>query len=109
MESKIVKLNNTGEYFYVSFNPYQMIDEVKLVKNKEEATLFQKDALVLENEKDTKINIGESRMKTFSLYLHYKGIKADDVTIETIDAPEQHFLTKKQMKEIRIAMCLIIA
>ncbi len=109
MESIIVKLNSAGEYFYVSFNPSNRIEEVKLVKNKDDASLFQRDSLIIENENGNKISLGANRMAEFSLYCFSKGIGINDITIEKIDAPEQHFLTNKQMEMIKTAMYIIIA
>lgn len=100
MESIILKLNKTQEYLNVSFNTYQIIDEVRLVKNRNEATLFQNSALIIENEKGDKFSLGAKRMTEVSLYMHYKGIKAHDLTIIKFDAPEQGLLTDKQIKDI---------
>jgi hypothetical protein len=100
MKSYIVKLNETGEYFQVEYYIIT-INKVAFTKDKKKATIFQQggDEILAPNGVD-KISFNKIRSNEFSFFLHCKGIKANDITIEELDAPIQPLLTKKQQREI---------
>ena len=96
MKSYIVKLNETGRYFKVEYE-ITTIRQVSLVGDKRKATIFQDSGneTIAPNGIDI-ISWNKIRSKEFSLYLYFKGIKSDDITIEELDAKEQPLLTKNQ-------------
>ncbi len=100
MKSDVVKLNSTGKYFQVEFTQYNSIQSVKMVDNKKEATIFQEEGNILKGEKGGKIKIGQTRCTEFSFFLHAQGIKTQDITVETFDAPEQPLFSKQQRIKI---------
>jgi hypothetical protein len=101
MKSYIVKLNETGEYFQVEYY-ITTINKVAFTKNKEKATIFQDggDETLAPNGVD-KVSFNKMRSNEFSFFLHCKGVKSEDITVEYIDAPIQPLLTKRQQQEIR--------
>lgn len=102
MKSYIVKLNETNEYFQVAFSPYNTIEELKFVKKKKDATLFQEDANIHRNERGDEMKIGNMRCRVFNELLYRKGVKKEDITVESFDAPEQSLLTNKQKREFNL-------
>ncbi len=101
MKSYIVKLNETGEYFQVEYY-ITTISKVAFTKNKKKATIFQQggDETIAPNGID-KISFNKIRSTEFSFFLHQRGIKANDITVEELDAPIQPLLTKRQQREIK--------
>ena len=100
MKSYIVKLNETGEYFQVEYY-VTTISKVAFTKNKKKATIFQQggDETLAPNGLD-KISFNKIRSTEFSFFLYQIGIKANDITVEEMDAPIQPLLTKAQQREI---------
>lgn len=114
MKSYRVKLNETGKYFEVSFAPMDTIEHIKMVDQKEDATIFQPDANIIKlKEGDflhkiyndcfgvSEIKVGNQRMAVFSLALQQMGLKREHLTIEEFDAPEQSPFSKTQQEEIK--------
>jgi hypothetical protein len=98
MKSQIIKFNKTGEYFLVQFTLLNTIIGVKTVKEKDKATMFQEDA-VLKNENGAEFKIGSIRCAEFVVFMNWRGITKDDITIETFDAPEQEFFNDPKSLE----------
>ena len=101
MKSYRVKLNETSEYFQVEYYITTII-KVAFTKNKKKATIFQQggDETIAPNGID-KISFNKIRSNEFSFVLHQNGIKANDITVEELDAPIQPLLTKSQQREIK--------
>ena len=101
MKSYIVKLNETDEYFQVEYY-VTTISKVAFTKNKKKATIFQQgeDETIAPNGID-KISFNKIRSIEFSFFLHQRGIRANDITLEELDAPIQPLLTKNQQREIK--------
>ncbi len=83
MESFIVKLNSTGLYFKVAFR-LTTIMSITMVVNKEDATIFQKDANIMANG----IRVGEIRCAEFSFFLSSQKLTHDDIKVERFDTDE---------------------
>lgn len=107
MKSYIVKLNETGEYFQVEYY-VTTINKVDFTKNKKKATIFQQggDETIAPNGID-KVSFNKIRSTEFSFFLHRKGIKATDITIEEVEAPEQPLMTKQQIREMEFEIKIL--
>lgn len=99
MESYIVKLNRTNEYFVVDFTFLNSIRNVSFTKEKSEASIFQPEGNIIKAPKGL-LRIGETKCKEFDFYLYLSGITSEDVSIEIFDAPEQSLFSTREEMEI---------